>query len=143
TQVAAKEFEQLRDAHVSDHQALFNRVSLELASPTERAVLPTDERIQKYASGGDESLAALLFQFGRYLMIAGSRAGGQPLNLQGIWNDQVQPPWASAYTTNINLEMNYWPAETTNLSECHEPMLRMAGELWVDGRKTAQNLYNR
>ena len=74
-------------------------------------------------------MAALLFQFGRYLMIAGSRPGGQPLNLQGIWNNPVTPPWASAYTTNINLEMNYWPAETTNLSECHEPLLRIVREL--------------
>ena len=138
-----KSYDDLRAAHVKDVRALFDRVSIDLGAPTAQSELPTDRRIAKYAAGGDEDLAALLFQFGRYLMIAGSRPGGQPLNLQGIWNPHVQPPWASAYTTNINLEMNYWPAETTNLSECHEPLLRMVRELSVDGAKTAKQLYDR
>ena len=140
---SGKSFEQLRDAHVTDYRALFDRVTLDLAAPTERSKLPTDERIKKYAGGGDESLAAMFFQFGRYLMIAGSRAGGQPLNLQGIWNDKVTPPWASAYTTNINTEMNYWPVEVTNLSECAEPLMRMVRELSIDGAKTAKQMYHR
>jgi len=140
---STKRYQQLRDAHVKDYQRLFNRVSLDLGPLSEQGKLPTDERIKKYASGGDEALAALYFQFGRYLMIAGSRPGGQPLNLQGIWNAQVTPPWASAYTTNINTEMNHWPAEAVNLSECHEPMLRMAKELSIGGAKTAQQMYKR
>ncbi|MEA2734197.1 MAG: alpha-L-fucosidase 2, partial [Humisphaera sp.] len=138
-----KSYAQLRDAHVSDYRALFDRVAISLGKATDQSQLPTDQRIAKYAKGGDEDLAALLFQFGRYLMIAGSRPGGQPLNLQGIWNPLVQPPWASAYTTNINLEMNYWPVETCNLSECHEPLLRMVRELSIDGAKTAKQLYDR
>ena len=103
--------------------------------------MPTPERIRHYAQGGDEALAALYYQFGRYLLIAGSRAGGQPLNLQGMWNPYVVPPWAGAYTLNINLEMNYWPAEVSNLSECHEPLLKMIGELAVNGRKVARDMY--
>ena len=83
----------------------------------------------------------MYYQFGRYLLIAGSRAGGQPLNLQGMWNPYVVPPWAGAYTLNINLEMNYWPAEVSNLSECHEPLLKMIGELAVNGRKVAHDMY--
>ena len=83
----------------------------------------------------------MYYQFGRYLLIAGSRAGGQPLNLQGMWNPYVVPPWAGAYTLNINLEMNYWPAEVSNLSECHGPLLKMIGELAVNGRKVARDMY--
>lgn len=139
-----KDYAALLDAHEKDYRALFDRVAIELGgSPSEQAALPTDQRVMKYAAGGDEGLAALYFQFGRYLMIAGSRPGGQPLNLQGIWNNEVQPPWASAYTTNINLEMNYWPAEEVNLSDCAEPLLRMARELSVDGHRTAEQMYHR
>jgi alpha-L-fucosidase 2 len=140
---SGKSYQRLRDAHVADYRALFDRVSIDLGAPTEQSKLATDERIKRYAKGGDEAMAALLFQFGRYLMIAGSRPGGQPLNLQGIWNDKPEPPWASAYTTNINATMNYWPAESTNLSECHEPFLRFPKELSVDGAKTAKNMYKR
>ena len=140
---SGKSYQQLRDAHVADYRALFDRVSIDLGAPTAQSKEPTDQRIRKYAKGGDEAMAALLFQFGRYLMIAGSRPGGQPLNLQGIWNDKPEPPWASAYTTNINATMNYWPAESTNLSECHEPFLRFPKELAVDGSKTAKNMYKR
>src|SRR5439155_10014439 len=118
---AGKSYARLRDAHVADYTRHFGRVAVDLGAPSEQSGLPTDERITRFASGRDPALAALYFQFGRYLMIAGSRPGGQPLNLQGLWNQEVVPPWASAYTTNINTEMNYWPAEVANLSECHEP----------------------
>ncbi len=134
-------FGQLWQAHVDDYRALFARVSLDLGPPTGQSALPTPERIKNYDRGGDESLAALYYQFGRYLLIAGSRPGGQPLNLQGMWNPYIIPPWAGAYTLNINLEMNYWPAEVANLSECHEPLLRMIGELAVNGRKVAREMY--
>ncbi|MFB3825553.1 MAG: glycoside hydrolase N-terminal domain-containing protein [Bryobacteraceae bacterium] len=137
---AKKSFPALRRAHVADYQRLFQRVSLDLGPA---AALPTDERIARYSGGGDEALAALYFQFGRYLMIAGSRPGTQPLNLQGVWNPHVIPPWAGAYTTNINAEMNYWPADSTNLSECFEPMDRMIRELSVTGAKVAREMYGR
>ena len=143
TTAAAKKYAVLRDAHVRDYRLLFDRASLDFGGLTEQSRLPTDARVDQFANGKDPSLAALYFQFGRYLMIAGSRPGTQPLNLQGIWNPLVIPPWASAYTTNINAEMNYWPAETTNLSECHEPLLRMIGELSVTGRKVAAKMYHR
>ena len=140
---SGKSYQQLRDAHVADYRALFDRVSIDLGAPTAQSKKTTDQRIRNYAKGGDEAMAALLFQFGRYLMIAGSRPGGQPLNLQGIWNDKPEPPWASAYTTNINATMNYWPAESTNLSECHEPFLRFSKELAVGGSKTTREMYKR
>jgi len=143
SRAAAKSCEELLDAHVRDYRALYDRVSIDLGAPTQQSALPTNQRVARYARGGDEALAALYFQFGRYLMIAGSRPGGQPLNLQGIWNREVIPPWASAYTTNINAEMNYWPAELTNLSECHEPLLRMVKELSVTGAKVAREMYGR
>ena len=136
-QSAAKlDYSGLLNRHVADYHGLFDRVALDLGTQTD---LPTDQRLKK----PDPSLAALYFQFGRYLMISGSRPGGQPLNLQGIWNDQVVAPWACQYTLNINLEMNYWPAEECNLSECTEPLLRMIGELAVNGRKVAHDMYGR
>ena len=134
---------QLRAQHIGDYSALFDRVTLKLGEPTAQSALPTDQRIEKYASGGDENLAQLYFGFGRYLMIAGSRAGTQPLNLQGIWNPEVIPPWACGYTTNINAEMNYWPAEVAGLGECHEPLLRMIGEMSATGARTAREMYGR
>ncbi len=143
-QAAAKaSFSRLLEDHVRDYRSLFGRVTLDLGPASDRSKLPTDQRIRRYAEGGDERLAATYFQFGRYLMIAGSRPGTQPLNLQGIWNPHLLPPWYSAYTVNINTEMNYWPAETTNLSECHEPLLRMIEELSLDGRKVAREVYGR
>jgi alpha-L-fucosidase 2 len=106
--------------------------------------MPTDERLKRVRGGEEDTgLTALYFQFGRYLMISGSRPGTQPLNLQGIWNDKIIPPWASQYTININTEMNYWPAEVTNLSECTEPLVRMIRELAVDGRRVAKEMYGR
>jgi alpha-L-fucosidase 2 len=136
-----KSYEDLRKTHVADYQNLFNRVKISLAKKSSQSVLPTDQRVKFFENGKDPSLVGLYFQFGRYLMIAGSRPRGQPLNLQGIWNEQVVPPWASAYTMNINLEMNYWPAEVTNLSECHEPLFEAIKELAVNGQATAKDMF--
>ncbi len=133
-------FEDLLERHVTDHQSLFRRVSLDLGT-TEQAGKPTDERILDFRKGQDPDLAALLFQYGRYLLISSSRPGSQPANLQGLWNDQMAPPWESKYTTNINFEMNYWPAEVTNLSECHEPMFDLIRDCSVTGRKAAKMHY--
>ena len=130
---------QLREAHVADHRALFDRVSLQLpAGPA--GDLPTDRRIADRGAR-DPGLVELLFQYGRYLLIACSRPGTQPANLQGLWNEEVRAPWSSNYTININTEMNYWPAETTGLPELHEPLLAFVGELAVNGRKTASSVY--
>ncbi|WP_394801037.1 glycosyl hydrolase family 95 catalytic domain-containing protein [Niabella ginsengisoli] len=131
----------IKNRHIADYTKLFNRADLSINNETKYAGLPTDQRIMRYKEGGDENLAALFFKFGRYLMIAGSRPGGQPLNLQGIWNDKLLPPWTAAYTININLEMNYWPAEVTNLSECHEPYFKAIKELSVNGAKLARSMY--
>ena len=125
---AGKIFDALRQAHVEDHQTLFRRVSLDLGK-TAAAKWPTDQRIKDFAAGNDPDLAALVFQYGRYLLIASSRPGGQPANLQGIWNDSLNPPWDSKWTVNINTEMNYWPAEVANLSECTEPLFDMIARL--------------
>jgi alpha-L-fucosidase 2 len=141
--IAGRPFSALREAHVKDYKSLFDRVSINLGSASTQSRLPTDERIERFSNDRDPDLAALYFQYGRYLMIAGSRPGGQPLNLQGIWNPHVIPPWASAYTTNINTEMNYWPAEVGNLTECHEPLLRMLRELSVTGGEVAARMYKR
>lgn len=135
-------FEQLYQRHVNDYSKLFDRVSFNLGSRRADKNLPTDERLKRSIEGNaDPHLAELIFQYGRYLMIAGSRPGTQPLNLQGIWNDELHPPWGSKYTININTEMNYWVAEVCNLSECHEPLLRMASELQEPGRNTAKVHY--
>jgi len=130
----------LFSAHVVDHQALFNRVSLDVGA-TDAVDRPTDWRLDHFRDGDDPQLVALLFQYGRYLLIASSRPGTQPANLQGIWNDMLVPPWNSNYTININTEMNYWPAELCNLSECHEPLLRMVEELAANGEATARTNY--
>ncbi len=137
----AKPFDALLDAHLADYQGLFGRVALDLGK-ADPAGTPTDRRLKQYDPEKDAQLAALYFQFGRYLLIACSRPGGQPANLQGIWNDQLDPSWGSKYTTNINTEMNYWPSETTNLSECHEPLFRLLEDLHVTGARTAQVNYN-
>lgn len=127
--------------HREDFHALFNRVKFDLGGHERRSLL-TPERLKSAADGeGDPDLAALLFQYGRYLLIASSRPGTQPANLQGIWNDKLRPPWSSNYTVNINTEMNYWLAEPANLSELHEPLLRMIGELAVTGERTAEVTY--
>ncbi|HKV40751.1 MAG TPA: glycoside hydrolase family 95 protein [Blastocatellia bacterium] len=137
---AARPFPQMRADHVREHQRLFRRVQIDLGT-TNAAKLPTDERLAKFADGNDPHLAAVYFQYGRYLLISSSRPGGQPANLQGLWNESMSPPWQSKYTVNINTEMNYWPAETTNLAECHEPLIRMITELAETGSRTARVHY--
>jgi alpha-L-fucosidase 2 len=141
--IAGKSFDELRAAHIRDHQALFRRVSLRLGAPHEAgaANYRTDERVLRSKRSRDPALAALLFQYGRYLMIASSRPGAQPANLQGLWNDQLDPPWESKYTVNINAEMNYWPTEPCNLSECGAPLFDAIGELAESGRETARAHY--
>jgi alpha-L-fucosidase 2 len=136
-------YEKLRTRHVDDYRALFHRVSFEMPVTPEQSALSTDKRICRNAESPDYGLITLIFQYGRYLMISGSRPGGQPLNLQGIWNDQVIPPWNGAYTININTEMNYWPAEPTNLSECQQPLFQMIKEIATTGTETAANMYRR
>jgi alpha-L-fucosidase 2 len=139
-QAQRKSFAQLRDAHIKEHQRLFRRVDLNLGI-TEAAKLPTNLRPAKFLEGDDPQLAELYFQYGRYLLISSSRPGTQPANLQGLWNESMTPPWESKYTININTEMNYWPAEPTNLSECHEPLIRMVTELVENGSRTARVHY--
>ncbi|WP_274653824.1 glycoside hydrolase family 95 protein [Paenibacillus humicola] len=137
---AAKRYGELREAHAADYRALFGRVGLRLGKPAAPADTPTDKRIAEYGAS-DPALVELLFHYGRYLMIASSRPGTQAANLQGIWNESTQPPWSSNWTLNINAEMNYWPAETCNLAECHEPLLRFIGNLAKTGAVTAQVNY--
>ncbi|AUC23562.1 alpha-L-fucosidase [Polaribacter sejongensis] len=136
-----KTYNQIKATHKKDYSNLFNRVQFSLENQASTLDISIDARLKNYATIPDLDLNTLLFQYGRYLMISGSRAGGQPLNLQGIWNDKVIPPWNSAYTMNINAQMNYWPAEVTNLSECHEPFFRLVKELAITGKETARNMY--
>ena len=137
---AEKPYENLRADHVADYQRLFRRVTLDLGR-SEAMNRPTDERIKSFADGRDPQLAALMFQFGRYLLDQQLAPGGQPATLQGLWNDKLEPPWGSKYTININTEMNYWPAEVTNLAECHEPLFKLIGELVEPGSRTAKVHY--
>nr|WP_240971549.1 glycoside hydrolase N-terminal domain-containing protein [Microbispora sp. CL1-1] len=134
-------YDDLRARHVADYQRLFGRTTLDLGR-TSAADQPTDVRIAQHANTNDPQFSVLLFQFGRYLLISSSRPGTQPANLQGIWNDSLSPSWDSKYTLNANLPMNYWPADTTNLSECYEPVFRMINDLTVTGARTAQVQYN-
>ncbi|MBN2012131.1 glycoside hydrolase family 95 protein [candidate division KSB1 bacterium] len=138
--VIKKEYTQVLCDHIADYQNYFNRVSIDLGE-TDAVNNPTDVRIDQFARGDDPQLVALCFQFGRYLLISSSRPGGQPANLQGIWNDQLYPPWDSKYTVNINTEMNYWPSEPTNLSDMNEPLIQMVHELSETGRQTANDMY--
>jgi alpha-L-fucosidase 2 len=133
-----KPVEALRDAHVRDHQRLFARVSLDVGPSTPA---PTDERVGAFGGGTDPGLAALYFQYGRYLLIASSRPGSQPANLQGIWNDSLSPPWGSKYTLNINAQMNYWPALSANLAETMDPLTAMVADLAETGARTAREMY--
>jgi len=136
-----KPFAAIRDDHVTDHRALFGRVDLQLPA-TDAAAGPTDERLAAHVAGGsDPQLAALLFQYGRYLLMGSSRPGCVPPNLQGIWNESLNPSWESKYTTNINLEMNYWPAEVANLAECVGPLTQMVRDLSVTGATVARRHY--
>ena len=133
-----KDVDALRASHLRDYRQLFDRVTLELG-PSQSA--PTDERVRRFANGEDPGLAALYFQYGRYLLIASSRAGSQPANLQGLWNESMSPPWGSKYTININTEMNYWPALSTNLAETIDPLTAMVSDLSVTGARTAREMY--
>ncbi|AMR34663.1 alpha-L-fucosidase [Mucilaginibacter sp. PAMC 26640] len=143
SKAAAANYAQLMAAHVADFQHYFNRVKLELKTEKSNTTnLPTDERLLAYTKGAkDGGFEALYFQFGRYLLISSSRPGGTAANLQGIWNNEMRPPWSSNYTTNINAQMNYWPAETTNLSELHQPLLNLTAELAITGKQTAKEFY--
>ncbi|WP_311932232.1 glycosyl hydrolase family 95 catalytic domain-containing protein [Microbispora sp. H11081] len=134
-------YDDLRSRHVADYQRLFGRTTLDLGR-TSAADQPTDVRIAQHGSTNDPQFSVLLFQFGRYLLISSSRPGTQPANLQGIWNDSLSPSWDSKYTLNANLPMNYWPADTTNLAECYEPVFRMINDLTVTGARTARVQYN-
>ena len=138
---AGKTYAQIKAAHIKEYQQYFNTFSIDLGA-TDNEKLPTNERIEKFAAASDPSLVALYLQYGRYLLIAASRPGTQAANLQGIWNDLLTPPWGSKYTTNINAEMNYWPAELLNLSALHEPLFDMIKELSVTGRQTARDYYH-
>jgi alpha-L-fucosidase 2 len=136
----AKGYKSLLAAHIREHQRLFRRVSLDLGH-SDAMQLPTNERIKNFHNGQDPQFAALYFQFGRYLLISSSRPGGQPANLQGLWNESMNPPWQSKYTININTEMNYWPAESCNLAECTEPLIAMVKDLSNTGARTAKEMY--
>ena len=136
---AARPYAALREAHVNEHQRLFRRVMLKLGAASE---LPTDERLRRVRRGEqDVSLLALYFQYGRYLLISSSRPGTLPATLQGIWNERRSPPWFCGWHFDINVQMNYWLAETTNLGECHEPFIELIDALRENGRKTAQEVY--
>ncbi len=138
--VQKKSFKRLLSRHEKDYKALFNRFAIDFGGQAMDSI-PTDERLKRFVGSPDPALVALYIQYGRYLQIAASRAGTQPANLQGIWNHQLEPSWGSKYTTNINLEMNYWPVEMLNLSELHQPLFAMIRELSLSGKKTAQAYY--
>ena len=135
-------YDRLVADHLDSHRALFRRVTLHLGGP-DRSDLPTDERLKAFAEagGGDNALLALYFQYGRYLLISSSRPGAMPANLQGLWEPGLRPPWKADYHININIQMNYWPAEVTNLSECHEPFFELIDALRPRGRITAREIY--
>ena len=139
-QIRGKDYESLRARHVSDFSALMNRVELALPQ-NDYSFRPTDERMVNIQTSPDPSLAALCYQFGRYLLVSSSRQGTQPANLQGIWNNDMNPAWDSKYTTNINTEMNYWVAASGNLMECMEPLTKMIDELTDQGAAVAREHY--
>jgi len=136
-----RSFNQVRKAHIADYQKYFNRFSIFLGS-SDTENLPTNLRISRIPEAMDNSLAALYVQYGRYLMLASSREGTYPANLQGIWNDKLNPSWDSKYTVNINTEMNYWPVEVLNIAECHDALFRMIEEVVPAGSKVAHDHYN-
>ncbi|HEX2627458.1 MAG TPA: glycoside hydrolase N-terminal domain-containing protein, partial [Chitinophagaceae bacterium] len=139
--IGKSSFDQIRVAHIAEYKKYFNTLSIDLGN-NENEKLPTDERVDRFAKSNDPAFVALYLQYGRYLLIASSRPGTRPANLQGIWNDLLAPPWGSKYTSNINLQMNYWPAELLNLSPMHEPLFKMIEELAVTGHQTAKQHYN-
>ncbi len=137
---SAKKYEKALQQHIEEYQKFYKRVKLDLGNSTQESK-PTDIRVKEFAKSNDLNLVSLYFQFGRYLLISCSQPGGQPANLQGIWNQKLNPAWRCRYTTNINAEMNYWPAEVTNLSEMHEPFLKMIRELSENGKEAASQMY--
>ncbi|MEH6658176.1 glycoside hydrolase family 95 protein [Leeuwenhoekiella marinoflava] len=141
---STKSFEQLKSDHIADFSAYMQRVALDLGKTSEDKLnQPIDSRLKAYSeSANDPQLEALYFQYGRYLLVSSSRPGGIAANLQGIWNKEMRPPWSSNYTTNINAEMNYWPAETTNLSEMHQPFLAYIQNASVTGSHVAKEFYD-
>ena len=141
TAAAAIPYDTLRDRHVTVHRALFRRVELDLGGP-DRSATPTDDRLGAVQKGGDDpQLLTLYFQYGRYLLLSSSRPGGLPANLQGLWADGLTPPWQSDYHININIQMNYWPAEVCNLSECANPLFDFVDMLREPGARTAKTSY--
>ncbi|MDR1938226.1 MAG: glycoside hydrolase family 95 protein, partial [Tannerellaceae bacterium] len=139
--IGNKDYASLRQRHIDDFSGLMGRVRLDVGDKAKNEK-PVNQRIQAVANGeADASLEALCFQFGRYMLVSSSRPGGQPANLQAIWNERLAPPWGSKYTININTQMNYWPAEVTNLSECHLPLISMVKDISENGVKTAQIYY--
>ncbi|MCE7041660.1 glycosyl hydrolase family 95 catalytic domain-containing protein [Dyadobacter sp. CY312] len=136
----AKSYTAILAPHVAAYQKYFKRVKFDLGK-TDQGNLPTDERLKNFRNVNDPELVTLYYQYGRYLLISSSQPGGQPANLQGIWNNKMRPPWDSKYTININAQMNYWPAERANLSELHEPFLKMVEELSQTGKETAKSMY--
>jgi len=139
--VAAKPYARVREAHIADHRRLFRRVELDLGGP-DRSALSTGERLAAVQQCGDDpQLLGIYFQYGRYMLMSSSRPGGLPANLQGIWAEGLTPPWSADYHININIQMNYWPAEVGNLPECHEPLFDFIDMLREPGRKTAQIAY--
>ncbi len=139
--VKEKTFEELYSDHLQEYEELFSRVNFNLGDDKNYEI-PTNKRLENVINGGkDLSLIPLYFQYGRYLLMSSSRKGNQPANLQGIWNEDLRPAWSSNYTTNINVEMNYWPAEICNLSECHEPLFKMIKEVSEVGSETAKARY--
>ena len=139
--IAGKSYAQIRATHNKEYQQYFSTLSIDLGK-SGKENLPTDERIDQFSSSSDPSFVALYLQYGRYLLISSSRPGTRPANLQGIWNDLLTPPWGGKYTTNINAQMNYWPAELLNLSPTHTPLFDMIEELRQSGRQTAKAYYN-
>lgn len=135
-----KTFDEIRNDHIDHYKNYFDRVQLDLGV-TDSVLNPTDQRIADFALGNDPQLVSLYFQFGRYLLISSSQPGTQPANLQGIWNSHLSPPWDSKYTININTEMNYWPAEVTNLSEMHEPLFSLLKDISETGQEAAKEMY--
>lgn len=137
-----KSYDELKNAHIADYRAYYNRVVLDLGSANKESV-PTDKRLADFLNNkSDVGMYALLFNYGRYLTIAGSRAGSQPMNLQGIWNHRINPPWASNYTVNINTEMNYFPTLMIDMPEMHLPLIELVKETSVTGEKTAKEIYH-
>lgn len=138
--VYARSFDAVKAEHISNYQKYFNRVSLNLGT-SDAALKPTNKRVEDFNKGNDPSLTSLYFQFGRYLLISSSFPGSQPANLQGKWNAKLNPAWDSKYTININTEMNYWPAEVTDLPEMHKPLFEMLKDLSVTGQESARQMY--